>query len=514
MKTFRKYFIEFFGVALSVILIYSIGMSFGLLVRKTDFTSQCVIFSCGLISAGMYILVYYGLSNKNEAHLNPIITLAKMFSLDTKFSEGILHIVSQIAGAIVGSCFVGALFKISGKLDQSKVHYLSEVSPEYSRGYMLPTLDGLKYTDKPIVCAVVMEIVISFIMVLVVLSVTNKKNRKKYAGVVVGMAIALAYFQSILLTRSFANPAMVIGSIIMNLISGTMYDANNLWIFLGMPFIGAVLAAIVYNLFIHSVRKRNAIEAFGAECIAMIIYVALAANCIMQFTHYSSFRLYLGTNATIASYIVIGLICAILYICLYHIFESITDVQLNPIVSIALWIDKKISFLKAFTNIIAQLIGAILGINILYRFRVEYIGLNDGTTNWTCECMEEMEYGALANIVSNWKIALLFEIFLAAVLIAFVLHAYKNMNQVKSLFIGMAIAMVYFIDSLFNIMTVNPAKSIASVILNQQKEMLMSKNVLEDLWIFVVGPIVGAVLVAVVHRILEKRRKGGVTNEE
>ena len=66
-------------------MIYSIGMSFGLLVRRTDFTSQCVIFSCGLISAGMYILVYYGLSNKNEAHLKENVMMGDMNSKSKMF---------------------------------------------------------------------------------------------------------------------------------------------------------------------------------------------------------------------------------------------------------------------------------------------------------------------------------------------------------------------------------------------------------------------------------------------
>ncbi len=514
MKTFRKYFVEFLGVALSVTMIFSTVMSLGLLVRRTDFMDHCVVFACALISFSVYILVYYGLSNKNEAHLNPIITLAKMFSLDMKFSEGLLYIVSQLLGAIAGSSFVGFLFKVSDKWDQSKYasYFLFEEMLGKS-GYILPVTDGFYFGENSVVSAVIVEIVVSFVMVLVFLAVSNKKNRKKYSGIVCGMAVALSYFELMLITRSFANPAFVLGSIIMNLINGTMYNANNLWIFLGMPFIGAVLAAIFYNLFIYAVRKRNAIEAFFAEFIAMFLYVMLAAYFIMEFNYYSSTILNISYCSSITSAVSVGIIGALLYICLYHTFESITDVHLNPIVSIALWIDRKISFLKAFTNIIAQIIGATLGLLLAYKFRVDYARIFDGTTDWTCECMDSSHSIALADSLakykSNLKMELLLEIVLAAIFIVFVLYAYKNMENVRNLYIGAALAVVYFIDTFFNIMSVNPAKSVASAILNYQK-----KKILENVWIYIVGPIIGAVLVAVVYRIIEKRRMRGVANEE
>jgi len=515
MKTFRKYFVEFLGMALSVIMIYSISMSLSVCVRKSsEFIGQCVVFACALISCGVYVWVYYGLSDNKEAHLNPIITVAKMISLETKVKEGILYIVSQLTGAIVGSGFVGILFKTSDKFDQSKrVYVYSEVELEYSRGYMLPTMEGIKYAINPTVCAAIMEIFISFIMVLVILAVTNKKNRKKYAGVVCGMAVALAYFELMLSIRSFANPAMIVASVIMNLINGTMYQPENIWIFIVMPFIGAILAAVVYKLFICSAKKKNVVKAFITELVAMFIFMVLTANFIMQFHYYSSNALVISDYDSITSAISVSIISSIVYICLYHTFENITDVHLNPIVSIALWIDKKISFLKALTNIIAQLIGALLGLLLIYKFRVDFAGLFDGTTDWTCECMHSSHSVALADTLakynSSWQMELLLEIFLAAIFIMFVLYAYKHMEQTRSIFIGTALAMIYFIDTFFNLMSINPAKSVASAILNCQKEMIW-----KDLWIFIVGPIVGAVLVAVVHRIIEKIRNGGVKNEE
>ncbi len=522
MKTFRKYFVEFLGMALSVIMIYSIGMSLSVCActrNSTEFISQCVVFAFALISFSVYVLVYYGLSDNREAHLNPIITVAKMISLETKVKEGILYIVSQLTGAIVGSGFVGILFKTSDKFDQSKRAYVySELELEYSRGYMLPTMEGIRFAVNPTVCAAIMEIFISFIMVLVILAVTNNKNKKKYAGIVCGMAVALAYFELMLSIRSFANPAMIVASVIMNLINGTMYQPENIWIFIVMPFIGAILASVVYKLFICSVKKKNVVKAFITECVAMFIFMVLTANFIMQFHYYSSIALVITNFDSITSAIAVSIICAIVYICLYHIFENITDVHLNPIVSIALWIDKKISFLKALTNIIAQLIGALLGLLLICKFRLDYAGLYDGTTDWTCECMHSSHSSALADTLakyqSSWQMALLLEIFLGAIFIVFVLYAYKYMEQTRSIFIGAALAMIYLMDTFFNIMSVNPAKSVASAILNCQAKMVSSADNLKHLWIFIVGPIIGAVLVAVVHRIIEKIRNGGVKNEE
>ena len=89
-----------------------------------------------------------------------------------------------------------------------------------------------------------MEILLTFIFILVILGVTDSKfNHGSFAGIIIGFALVMVHILGIGLTGTSVNPARSIGPA---LLAGGDALAS-LWVFIVGPFIGGALAAVVYK---------------------------------------------------------------------------------------------------------------------------------------------------------------------------------------------------------------------------------------------------------------------------
>ena len=91
----------------------------------------------------------------------------------------------------------------------------------------------------------VVEIVLTFIFVLVVLGTTDaKKGAGNFAGLAIGLSLILIHLVGIHYTGTSVNPARSIGPA---LFEGGQ-ALTDLWVFIVGPFIGAILSACVWNV--------------------------------------------------------------------------------------------------------------------------------------------------------------------------------------------------------------------------------------------------------------------------
>lgn len=92
--------------------------------------------------------------------------------------------------------------------------------------------------------AVLVEVVATFIFVLVVLGSTDeKKGAGNLAGLAIGLTLILVHLVCINLTGTSVNPARSLG---LALFVGGEALAN-VWVFIVAPLAGAALAALVWN---------------------------------------------------------------------------------------------------------------------------------------------------------------------------------------------------------------------------------------------------------------------------
>lgn len=153
--------------------------------------------------------------------------------------------------------------------------------------------------------------------------------------------------------------------------------------------------------------------------------------------------------------------------------------HINPAITLAAWVSKRISSLDALMYMVFQVAGAIAGAAILYYLAPESglgaNGLQEGIS---------VEQGLIAEGVFTF-------IFVLVVLAT--TDSERGAGERAGFFIGLTLVLVHLVCIGITGTSVNPARSIGPAL-------LAGGAALEQLWIFVVAPFVGALLSALVWK--------------
>src|SRR6266850_7193371 len=172
----------------------------------------------GLTAIG---IIYSPWGKQSGAHLNPAVTLT-FFRLGKVASwDAVLYVIAQFAGGVAGVSLVAAA---AGKL-------LAHPSVNY-----VATLPGSGGTG----AAFLGEFVIAFILMSVVLVVSNTQNLARFTGMLAGACVAAFITFEAPISGMSMNPARTFGSAILPL----LWDA--LWIYFLAPPLGMLAAAAGY----------------------------------------------------------------------------------------------------------------------------------------------------------------------------------------------------------------------------------------------------------------------------
>lgn len=196
----------------------------------------------------------------------------------------------------------------------------------------------------------------------------------------------------------------------------------------------------------------------------------------------------------------IGLCFGLILLCLCYAIGNISGCHVNPAVSFAVWITGRMSGKECVGYIISQLIGAAVGAAFLYWL------FNIGGADF--------QYGGITAISDNsiaanvcqpgvsQGMALLTEILLTMLFVFVVLGATdskKGYGNFAGIAIGLALGLVNIVGIPVDNCSVNPARSFGPA--------LFSPNAWPDFWIMVVGPLAGAVLAAILWRLVAGNTK-------
>lgn len=163
----------------------------------------------------------------------------------------------------------------------------------------------------------------------------------------------------------------------------------------------------------------------------------------------------------------------------------ISGAHLNPAVTLAMYVDKRLKLNDVFVYITAQVLGALLAsFSLLFAYDTPlYQGLGAS--------------GVDPLQIPLW-VALIFEIFLTFILVYSVLA----ISQRKSLqpFIGIIVALMLvgliLVGGPISSASLNPARSIAPALIE-------GGEALDQLWVYLVGPMLGSLLAVLFYRFLK-----------
>uniref|UniRef100_A0A8C6X5A0 Aquaporin-5 n=1 Tax=Naja naja TaxID=35670 RepID=A0A8C6X5A0_NAJNA len=213
---------EFVGTA--IFLCIALGSSFQWPLEQPSVLQISLAF--GLTVATM-VHIFGHISG---AHINPAVTLAYFVGNQISIVRFVFYMILQVLGALAGT---GIIYAVTPGEVRSTL-FANQIPKDITSGE-----------------AFLIEIILTFSVVMCIFSVTDKRRRESgsYAALSIGLAVTMAHLVGIYYTgcsinpaRSFA-PAVILGKF------GPFH-----WIYWMGPFMGAILAAVIYNYILYPQR--------------------------------------------------------------------------------------------------------------------------------------------------------------------------------------------------------------------------------------------------------------------
>jgi aquaporin Z len=166
-------------------------------------------------------IIYSPLGKRSGAHMNPAVTMAFLRLGKIRVPDAFGYVLAQFAGGTAG--IVAATVLLRGLPSDPSVNYVA-------------TLPG----PAGHVSAFIAEAVISFLMMSMVLVVSNREGLAHFTGIGAGLLVATFIVFEAPFSGMSMNPARTLGP---NVLAEA---AQTLWIYFGAPPLGMLLATELY----------------------------------------------------------------------------------------------------------------------------------------------------------------------------------------------------------------------------------------------------------------------------
>ena len=182
---------------------------------------------------------------------------------------------------------------------------------------------------------------------------------------------------------------------------------------------------------------------------------------------------------------------------LVYIIGPISGCNVNPAVSLGLALKKKLSWKDFGFYVVAQIIGAIVGVVLVFAV---YALFTQGSAGFDMAVAHTFQVPGVPYVNTMFATLLISALltFVFVLTIIGVIRKSEN-SAVAGLVIGLTLALVAFATP-----AVNPAVHLATAIFG-------GTDSLKDVWVFLVGPLLGGALAAGIACLLFKGEDGAKT---
>ncbi len=220
----------------------------------------------------------------------------------------------------------------------------------------------------------------------------------------------------------------------------------------------------------------NGIKKYVAEFIGTFVLVLLACGTAAV----------VGCDAQNGSgYLLTALAFGLVIVAMAYSIGNISGCHINPAVSIAMLVSKKMSVTDFIGYVISQFLGAIAGAAVLMALVGKETGL-----------------GTNALYKGDIWLSILVEVILTFVFVIAILGVTSKTENgaVAGIVIGLSLTLVHILGISFTGTSVNPARSFGPAL-------FVGGDALANVWVFIIAPLVGGVLAAVVYKFLASEEK-------
>jgi MIP family channel proteins len=208
------------GIGTAVLVFFAVGSAvFGI----DTIGAAGVALTFGLV----LLALAYSIGPVSGCHVNPAVTLGVLLRGGISAREAGAYWIAQVVGAIVGALLLKLMTTAGDVVDNTGA---------------LGTNDwGIAVN---MFGAFVLEVILTFLLVVVVLLVTGRAAAPGFAGLAIGLVLAVVNFVGIPLDGASANPARSLGPALVE--GGT--PLAHVWLFIVAPLLGGALAAAIAPL--------------------------------------------------------------------------------------------------------------------------------------------------------------------------------------------------------------------------------------------------------------------------
>ncbi|MBQ7212496.1 MAG: MIP family channel protein [Muribaculaceae bacterium] len=217
----KKYLAEMVGTMVLVLLGCGTAVALACGADTASVVGTAVAFGLAVVAMA------YTIGGISGCHINPAITLGCLLTKRISGKDALMYMIFQVIGAFIGSAILYA--------------FVNTGSPEIAG--TSTGANGLAGVGGSALAGIIVEAVLTCIFVLVVLGTTDaKKGAGNFAGLAIGLSLILIHLVGIHFTGTSVNPARSIAPAVFE--GGQAL--TDLWVFIVGPFIGSVLAALVW----------------------------------------------------------------------------------------------------------------------------------------------------------------------------------------------------------------------------------------------------------------------------
>ncbi len=228
-----------------------------------------------------------------------------------------------------------------------------------------------------------------------------------------------------------------------------------------------------------SLLKISIAEIIGTAVLVLFgCGVAIATNC-----------------DTVATSLAFGLSI----VAMAYSIGNVSGCHVNPAVSLAMLIRKKISFKKFWVYVASQLVGAAIACVILMMMFGTDCGFGANLIQENAVANFSGTYGTDCLIALASEIVLTFVFVLAVCGVT----SKENNGAVAGIVIGLTLTLVHLLGLFITGTSVNPARGLIPALF----ALFSGTAAISQVWIFVVGPLIGGALAALVYKAIDTNKQ-------
>lgn len=234
---FRKNRVHYFQEALGLAIFMSSACFFAAILEGKESTLHLAIphatirlMIMGLLMGATAIFIFYSpLTAPSGSHINPAVTLVFLRLGKISLWDALFYMLFQFAGGL--AAVYGMVFLLGHSLTDQPVHYVTTVPGQYG-----------------IAAAALTEVLIAFVMISMVLFVSDAERLKKSSRLIAGFLVCGNVIFAGPVSGFGMNPARTLASAI------PAHTYTAFWIYMILPFVG-MLAATEFFLFVKNKKQ-------------------------------------------------------------------------------------------------------------------------------------------------------------------------------------------------------------------------------------------------------------------